>query len=364
MHVLITADTVGGVWTYARELVTGLIRRGIRVTLVSMGAIPSAAETAWLEPLSGLDYRPTAFRLEWMQDAETDIEQSSHYLENLVREVRPDLLHLNQYCYGSLATSVPRLVVAHSDVVSWWAAVHGHEPPESVWINWYRDIVLRGLRGSDVVVAPSHWMLKQIQKYYGNPERASVIHNGCDPGYFDAESAKENCVLAVGRAWDPAKGIGTLLERTHQVPVWIAGPDQEPGSSGTAALATTGQVAFLGHQRRNRLLSLFARAGTYAATSIYEPFGLAPVEAALSRCALVASDIPTFHEIWGDAPHYFRPSDADDLARAIRVVTGDKTLRGRIAERVYERAQEKYSAERMVNDYEALYHAVAAGVKV
>ena len=42
MHVLVTADTVGGVWTYTRELVTGLARRGVRVTLVSFGGAPSA----------------------------------------------------------------------------------------------------------------------------------------------------------------------------------------------------------------------------------------------------------------------------------------------------------------------------------
>ena len=48
MHVLVTADTVGGVWTYTRELVTGLARRGIRVTLVSFGEIPAAKQTEWL----------------------------------------------------------------------------------------------------------------------------------------------------------------------------------------------------------------------------------------------------------------------------------------------------------------------------
>ena len=42
MHVLITADTVGGVWTYTRELACGLLHRGHRVTLVSFGRIPSA----------------------------------------------------------------------------------------------------------------------------------------------------------------------------------------------------------------------------------------------------------------------------------------------------------------------------------
>ena len=40
MHVLVTADSLSGSWTYARELVTGLVTRGIRVTLVSFGEIP------------------------------------------------------------------------------------------------------------------------------------------------------------------------------------------------------------------------------------------------------------------------------------------------------------------------------------
>src|SRR5262244_2464724 len=66
MHILVTADTIGGVWTYTRELVAGLIRRGEQVTLVSFGDIPSAAQTRWMEGLPNLTYHPTAFKLEWM----------------------------------------------------------------------------------------------------------------------------------------------------------------------------------------------------------------------------------------------------------------------------------------------------------
>src|SRR5260221_14654896 len=63
MHILVTADTLGGVWTYTRELVTGLVRRGEQVTLVSFGDIPTAAQARWMEGLKNLDYRPTAFTL-------------------------------------------------------------------------------------------------------------------------------------------------------------------------------------------------------------------------------------------------------------------------------------------------------------
>ena len=65
---------------FARELVTGLVTRGVRVTLVSFGEIPLPDQTSWMDHLHGLDYRPTAFRLEWMQEAEQDLPESSEFL--------------------------------------------------------------------------------------------------------------------------------------------------------------------------------------------------------------------------------------------------------------------------------------------
>ncbi len=70
-------------WTYARELVTGLSRRGVQVTLVSFGHMPEPRQLAWTEGLRNFDFRPTAFRLEWMQDSAEDIEASSEYLLNI-----------------------------------------------------------------------------------------------------------------------------------------------------------------------------------------------------------------------------------------------------------------------------------------
>ena len=125
MHVLVTADSLSGSWTYTRELVTGLVTRGVRVTLVSFGEIPLPEQTSWMDHLHGLDYRPTAFRLEWMQEAEEDLAESSAFLAALVRELQPDVLHLNQFCYGNLPVDVPRVVMAHGDLITWKHAVHG-----------------------------------------------------------------------------------------------------------------------------------------------------------------------------------------------------------------------------------------------
>src|ERR1700733_9284337 len=108
MHVLLTADTMGGVWTYARELVTGLVRRGLQVTLVSFGEIPEPRQLVWTEGLRNFDFRPTAFRLEWMQDSAEDVVDSSDYLRNVIDETRPDVIHLNQFCYGRLKVGIPK----------------------------------------------------------------------------------------------------------------------------------------------------------------------------------------------------------------------------------------------------------------
>ena len=102
MHVLVTTDTLSGVWTYTQELVTGLANRGVRVTLVSLGDIPLPQQTSWMDDLQGLEYRPTAFRLDWMHEAEQDLKDSSAYLAALVKELKPDVpvsyTHLKATC--------------------------------------------------------------------------------------------------------------------------------------------------------------------------------------------------------------------------------------------------------------------------
>lgn len=366
MHVLVTADTVGGVWTYTRELVTGLSQRGIKVTLVSFGEIPTLAQCEWLETLRDVDFRATAFRLEWMRDSREDLEASSKFLESLVREVRPDLLHLSQYCYGALNVDVPRIVVGHSDVVSWWVTVHGETPPENDWILEYREVVTAGLMGADVVVAPSRWMLDQLREHYGTLRQGMVIYNGRNPALFNPHTSKEDLVLAVGRAWDKAKQVSLLTEALHKIPVWVIGAEEHPDPAFRTHKVNRGRgVRYCGEQSEAQLRHLFGRASIYAATPQYEPFGLAPVEAALSRCAVVANDMPTFRELWGESACYFRRNDAEDLARAIDELRRDRELRATYANLAYRRAKQRFTADRMVNDYLNLYHTlISAGAAV
>jgi glycosyltransferase involved in cell wall biosynthesis len=85
---------------------------------------------------------------------------------------------------------------------------------------------------------------------------------------------------------------------------------------------------------------------------------MAPLEAAFSRCAIIANDIPCFREIWGDAAIYFQANDAESLADVIRRLHEHRDLCRGYATRAYQRARECFTAKRMIDEYVRLYHSL------
>lgn len=371
MHVLVTGDTLSGSWVYTRELVTGLVTRGIRVTLVSFGDIPLPSQTAWMDHLHGLDYHPTAFRLEWMQDAEQDRSEASVFLMSLVRELCPDVLHLHQFSYGNLPLNIPRIVMASGDLLTWREAVpqenHGSvHALERRAHSRYRDVVLRGIAAADAVVAPSGWMLGRIAATYARPARAEVIYPGRNPIFFNPYVSKDDCVLAVGRMVDASRQLSLLTQHAHPLPVCIVGSEQtiaapvNPIRADVKVATEETSVAIRGPQTEAQLRTLYSRAAIYAATARYEPLGMPVLEAAFSRCAIVANDIPSYRELWGDAALYFNTNDASSLAASIRLLNDDRSMRRAYAELAYARARERFTTKRMIDEYLHLYRNLIA----
>jgi glycogen synthase len=369
LHVLVTADTLSASWIFTRELVTGLVTRGVRVTLVSFGEIPLPEQTAWMDHLHGLEYRPTAFRLEWMQEAEDDLPESAAYLAALVRELRPHVLHLNQMCYGDLPVDVPRVLMAHGDLLTWNQAVQDHTlhdraPRSGRELRWYRETVIRGMSAADAVVAPSAWMLDCISACYGEPRRGEVIYPGRNPIFFNPYVNKDDCVLAVGRVIDASKQVFLLTQEAHPVPVCIVGAEHTvpvpriPIRADVKLTTNQTNVAIRGAQTEAQLRALYSRASIFAATARYEPLGMSALEAAFSRCAIVANDIPSFREIWGDAALYFRTNDGASLAESIRKLNSDRSMRRAYAELAYTRARERFTTKRMIDEYLQLYRSL------
>ena len=218
-----------------------------------------------------------------------------------------------------------------------------------------------------MVAAPSRWMLEQIMRHYGRPSATAVVYNGRNPKLLNPHLKKELAVLSVGRLWDAGKNVGLLTHFEPPAATYIVGTERHPDRGKDANISTAGwrRIHFKGQQSEEGLRDLFARVGVYAATSRYEPFGLAPLEAALSRCAIIANDIPTFRELWGETALYFEHNDAESLREQIVRLTSDPELCSRYAGLAYERGSKRFTSERMVDDYLNLYEVLApAGVMV
>jgi len=219
---------------------------------------------------------------------------------------------------------------------------------------------------ADAVVAPSAWMLDQVRTGYVRPRRELVIYPGRNPIFFNPYVNKDDCVLAVGRLVDASKQISLLTQHKHPIPVCIVGAEQTvpvpriPIRADVKIDTDETSVAIRGPQTEAQLRTLFSRAAIYAATARYEPLGMSALEAAFSRCAIVANDVPCFREVWGDAALYFRTNDAASLAAKIRDLNADRPMRRAFAELAYTRARERFTTRRMIEEYLQLYRSLVS----
>ncbi|HKQ82807.1 MAG TPA: glycosyltransferase family 4 protein [Steroidobacteraceae bacterium] len=361
--ILITADAVGGVWTYVMELCAGLGASDVEIVLATMGPEPTRSQRQAVECMAHVHLECSDFRLEWMPHPWDDVELAGEWLLDLAEVYRPDLVHLNGYVHAALPWTMPVVVVAHSCIWSWWRAVHGSDPPQE-W-DRYRAALTRGLLSADAIVAPSEAMLRLLETYIhavpvdAAPEARSfgdvVIHNGMDLTPLGCEGERAPLVFAAGRLWDEAKNIRTLDRAARELawPVYVAG---EP-------IAPLGQEIELTHARSigplaaTEMQQWLARASIFASPALYEPFGLAVLEAAVQGCALVLGDIPSLREVWGDAALYVPPRDADRLAGTLSSLIDNPQQLQTYATRAQARAC-RYSRSAMVHGYEDLYAAL------
>lgn len=350
MRILMTTDNFGGVWTYSRELSEGLLEKGCSVALVSLGRIPNADQLSWVDAQAsrwGARFHFAGYDtpLEWMRSNGRAMSEAEPLLCRLAREFHADLLLSSQYCFGALRSDLPRVVVAHSDVLSWSQACRTEPLPETDWLAQYRSLVTDGLRGADAVIAPTQWMLNALAANFEIPSRAQVIANGRSVPSAIAQSERRMQAVSAGRLWDEAKNLKILSELDCSIPVLVAGEIEHEHSRVTYPRDFP---VLLGALDEQELLGLFRQSSIYICTSVYEPFGLAPLEAALCGCAVLANDIPSLREVWGDAAIYFE--DAESLSAALELLTNEPCVLERARTRARERAQH-FTAQRMTESY-------------
>jgi glycosyltransferase involved in cell wall biosynthesis len=310
IRMLMTSDTVGGVWTYSCSLASTLAASGADVHLVTLGPRPREDQRSMLR----------------------------------------DIVHLNSFREATLPWRSPTVVVAHSCVNSWGRACR-----DSAWLSepkWqvYTRHVAAGLNTAQSWVAPSQSFHDCIVDIYNPLSPGTVIWNGVAPS--SAPHGKQAFIFAAGRLWDRAKNVEALAQAAPGLPwpVLIAGPADDTRVEG---------MTFLGRLPHDAVRARLHRAAIFVSPAMYEPFGLSVLEAASAGCALVLSDIPSFRELWDDAAVFVDPRNIDELRGELERLCDDSARRERMQQAAYQRSL-AYSITSMRDAYLRLYGGLLA----
>lgn len=320
-RILMTVDAVGGVWQYAMALARQLSCTGDTIVIAGLGPPPSAEQAAEAHTVSELVWLEAP--PDWMATNEIELSRWPEELADVVRDHAIDLVHLNEPGQAiGLSLSCPVVAVSHSCIGTWFAAVRNTVAPPG-W-GWHVARTRTALAQADLLIAPSASHAGALAACYGFRGRCKVVHNAISL-VTTAQTQREEFIFSAGRWWDEGKN-GKALDRAAgraRWPVFAAGSLIAPAGNAFAF----SNVTPLGALPHGETRALMARCGIYVSPSLYEPFGLAALEAATAATPLVLADIPTYRELWSDAAMFFPPRDPDGLASVLDRLAGDQRLR-------------------------------------
>ena len=347
LRVLVTADAVGGVWQYSSELARALAPLGVEAVIATLGPPPSPEQLA---SLGGIEVIDTGLPLDWLAEDAASVRRAGEAVADLARREGVDIVQLNAPALAAdVPFAVPVVAVQHSCVATWWDAVHGTELPAD--FAWRTALVGKGLAAADAVVAPTAAFAEATRRRYGLIEAPAVVHNGRSPLKLP-QGAPHDFVFTAGRLWDEGKNLATLDAAAAgvAVPLHAAGPVRGP--NGTAILFDNIHcLGFLGEEELGRWL---AAKPVFVSAALYEPFGLAVLEAAQAGCPLILSDIPTFRELWEGAATFVDARDEAGFTQAIAAIVGDDFVRATMGHAAAARAV-RYTPQAMAARMASLY---------
>lgn len=189
----------------------------------------------------------------------------------------------------------------------------------------YRSVYYdRATRHADQVIVISEWVRERAIERLGlDPERVHAVHLGVDLERFspDPTVEREPFLLYPARPW-PHKNHERLLEAFALVRAERPELRLVLTGSGHREAQPDGVTA-LGAVTDDALIGLYRRASAVVFPSLYEGFGLPPIEAMACGCPVAASTAGSIPEICGDSAVLFDPTDPEAIAAGVLAALAD-----------------------------------------
>jgi mannose-1-phosphate guanylyltransferase len=242
--------------------------------------------------------------------------------------------------------------------------------------KFYLSLDYKGVKKAAGIIAVSQTTKRDLVKHLGIPEeRISVVYEGVDHRLFKPTSRRlvdYPYLLFVGSE-HPRKNFGQLLraffklksERRFKdlklVKVGKAGGPEAEFRKQTLQVINEMNIArdvvFVDYVANEDLPAYYSGAECFILPSLYEGFGLPPLEAMACGCPVIVSNRASLPEVTGKAAIKINPCDTDDLASAIGMVLTDKRLRQELVSKGLDHAQQ-FSWEKAARETMEVYETV------
>ena len=203
-----------------------------------------------------------------------------------------------------------------------------------ITINFLTPLIAK--RASHILTVSEFSRKEIIDCLKVEENKVSVIYNAVSQNFINKklEDIKENTfeyILAVSSI-DPRKNFSRLLCAVNllktNIKLVIIGNSNNVFQKINLELSS--RVSYLGHVSDEELKIYYSNAKLFVYPSVYEGFGLPPLEAMAMGCPTIVSDIEVFHEVFDMAAKYFNPYDINDIATCIENVLSSSKIREKL----------------------------------
>jgi len=364
-----------GVGTYIRNVVRALGRLDHENTYFLIGSPTKVQE---IGPL------PASFHTVPLTTPERSLRGYREFRSALKR-LSCDLVHIPNLFSVPRALPCRYVMTVHDMLEHMSRASEQNGIRRSLYFRLTKQV----LGGAARIFAVSNFTKNEIEKLFGiSPERIEVIYNAIDERFLHGHATDADrelianryqvnypFLLYAGRV-SPHKNVVRMIEAFSALKTELekdgAYPDLKliiigDDLSGNPDLRRTvvragvqNDVRFLGFVPIEVLRIFYDSAKVFVFPSLYEGFGLPPLEAMAHGTPVVTSNVSSLPEVVGNAAVLVNPENVFEIMRSLHKVLMDKALRDRMKERSYEQAA-KFSWEQSVRRMLDAYLEIGGG---